>query len=128
MCALSTLVPTGARVTMGTSPDHMKANSGPVDEKYSPHGAPSPSLSAPVGWHLNMEAVDSTELSANLTGSLTTVTVELAMGLTASDLTRVASATHFLPAVSVWKNWSSPSLTSQKFRPERLPSFLTFVP
>ena len=99
MRALYTLVPTGAQVTVDTGPDRVKADSGPEDEKYSPHGAPSPSLSGPVDWHLTVEAVASTEQSANLTGSLTTrtsVTAELATSLSTSDLTKVASATEEL--------------------------------
>ena len=98
MRALSTLVPEGARVTVDTGLDRAQTDSGPEDDKYSPHGAPSPSLSAPVGWCLtNAEA--STEICDNLPGDLTMVTsvaMELVMGRTTSGLTKVAPATEEL--------------------------------
>ena len=59
-------------------------NSWLEEEKSSPKGVTSSSLSTPVGWGLTMETSVSTELASNLGLGLTMatkVTMELATGL-----------------------------------------------
>ena len=84
-----TLVPKGTLVTVDTGPERGRANSGPHYNQYSRQG----NLAIALGTYrlaLDLEAVASTELCANLASGLTmvtSVTTELAVGTVASGLT-----------------------------------------
>ena len=104
-------MPGGTTETLETGPSHRTVDSGPEEEKSSPEGATSSSLSVPVGWGLTMETSVSTELATNLGLGLTMVTevtVELATGLYVEERSTLTNAMRL--DTWAWKRSNMPDI------------------